>query len=268
LGNKGFTFNFKSILNLSYMNIKILGLLLFATLMLQCKSLPVIQEKNVEVQKEITVQAFQLPKTPEGVIHTFKALPYAYNALEPYIDAQTMEIHFSRHHVTYYTKFLEAIKGTELEKMEMNAIFSKMTDYSVAVRNNGGGYWNHEFFWNLMIPGGAKEPVGNLAKAIDATFGSFEAFKNQFSDTGLKRFGSGWAWLSVDKDGKLLISSTANQDNPMMNTEKTQATPIITIDVWEHAYYLKYQNKRADYLDAFWNVVNWDIAEKRFNATK
>jgi len=146
----------------------------------------------------------------------------------------------------------------------MKDIFAKISDQSAAVKNNGGGYWNHEFFWNVMIPGGAKVPSGKLAEDINTAFGSFDEFKKQFSEAGAKRFGSGWAWLAVDKDGKLFVISTANQDNPLMNTETKQGTPILTIDVWEHAYYLKYQNKRADYLSAFWNVVNWDVVSDNY----
>lgn len=202
--------------------------------------------------------------TPVETIHKFAPLPYSYDALEPYIDAQTMEIHYSRHHQAYYNNFMAAIKGTELETTSMTEIFAQMSNYSTAIRNQGGGYWNHTFFWNVMIPGGSKVPTGALAKAIDQTYGSFDEFKKQFADAGAKRFGSGWAWLSVAQDGKLFISSTANQDNPLMNTETLQGTPVLTIDVWEHAYYLKYQNKRADYLAAFWNVVNWDVVATQY----
>ncbi len=198
-------------------------------------------------------------------IHQFAPLPYAYDALEPYIDKMTMEIHYSKHHQAYYNNFMAAIKGTDLETTPMINIFNNISNQNAAVRNHGGGYWNHEFFWNVMIPNGSKVPTGKLAEAINATFGSFDEFKKQFADAGAKRFGSGWAWLSVDDDGKLFISSTANQDNPLMDTEKRRGTPILTIDVWEHAYYLKYQNKRADYLSAFWNVVNWDVVGANYD---
>lgn len=196
--------------------------------------------------------------------HVFAPLPYAYDALEPYIDKQTMEIHYSRHHKAYYDNFMKAIAETPLETTAMPDIFAKMSEHSTVIRNNGGGFWNHEFFWNVMLPVGAKEPEGDLAEVIIKTFGSFEEFKKQFAEAGAKRFGSGWAWLSVDQNGSLFISSTANQDNPMMNTEKLQGTPLLGIDVWEHAYYLKYQNKRADYLNAFWNVVNWTVVAKNY----
>lgn len=218
----------------------------------------------VNVGCKSTAQQTTVVENKVVAIHQFAPLPYAYNALEPYIDAQTMEIHYSRHHQAYYNNFMTAIKGTALETTPMQDIFAKMSDYSVAIRNTGGGYWNHTFFWQVMIPGGAKNPTGELAKAIDSTFGSFDEFKKLFNEAGAKRFGSGWAWLSVDKNGKLFISSTANQDNPMMNTETLQGTPILTVDVWEHAYYLKYQNKRADYLNAFWQVVNWDIISTNY----
>ena len=240
------------------MKAKFLILVVAVFALIQCKTEPKEATETTEPAK-VEAVAFELPQTPEGVIHAFKALPYAYNALEPYIDAQTMEIHYSKHHVGYYTKFLEAIKGTELEKTPMADIFAKISTLPVAVRNTGGGYWNHEFFWSVMTPGGSKEPTGKVAEAINRDFGSFDEFKKQFSDAGAKRFGSGWAWLAVDKDGKLFVSSTANQDNPMMDTEPQNGTPLLAVDVWEHAYYLKYQNKRADYLDAFWNVVNWDV---------
>ena len=246
------------------MKIKFLAILLLAFTFSQCKTEPKEAVTTPEISVVADTVAFVLPQAPEGVIHTFKALPYAYNALEPYIDAKTMEIHYTKHHVGYYTKFLDAIKGTELEKTPMTEIFAKISEYPAAVRNTGGGYWNHEFFWSVMVPGGAKQPVGALAEAINKDFGSFDEFKKQFSEAGNKRFGSGWAWLAVDKTGKLFVDSTANQDNPMMNTEEMQGTPLLAVDVWEHAYYLKYQNKRADYLDAFWNVVNWDVVSANY----
>lgn len=198
------------------------------------------------------------------VTHEFAALPFAYDALEPYIDKMTMEIHYSRHHRAYFDNFIKSVQGTPLENMPMVDIFETISQQSIVVRNNGGGYWNHEFFWKVITPGGNKEPQGNLLEAINNTFGNFENFKKQFADAGMKRFGSGWAWLSVDKNGQLFISSTANQDNPYMNTETQHGTPILCIDVWEHAYYLKYQNKRADYLNAYWNVVNWTEVGKNY----
>lgn len=196
--------------------------------------------------------AFELP-----------ALPYAYNALEPHIDAQTMEIHHSKHHQAYITNLNNAIAGTELEGKSIEEILKVCKD-KPAVRNNGGGYWNHNLFWEVMSPNGGGEPKGNLAEAIKATFGSFDAFKEEFSKAGITRFGSGWAWLCVE-NGKLVICSTANQDNPLMG-EGCSGTPILAMDVWEHAYYLKYQNRRPDYVSAFFNVVNWDEVSRRFEA--
>jgi superoxide dismutase, Fe-Mn family len=232
------------------MSIKSLFIAVLAISFVQCKSV---------------AQTTTVVETPaKESIHKFAPLPYSYDALEPYIDKMTMEIHYSRHHQAYYNNFMAAIKGTDLESTPMIDIFAQMSTHSVAIKNNGGGYWNHEFFWNLMIPGGSKVPTGALAKAIDQTYGTFDEFKKQFADAGAKRFGSGWAWLSVAQDGKLFISSTANQDNPLMNTETLRGTPVLAIDVWEHAYYLKYQNKRADYLAAFWNVVNWDVVATQY----
>jgi Fe-Mn family superoxide dismutase len=198
-------------------------------------------------------------------IHKFAALPYAYDALEPYIDKMTMEIHYDRHHRAYYKNFMTAIQSSELEKTPMEAIFANISSQPPVIRNNGGGYWNHEFFWNCMKPNGGGEPSGKLAKAINESFGSFEDFKKQFAEAGAKRFGSGWAWLVAGSDGKLFITSTANQDNPLMNTEEKRGVPILAIDVWEHAYYLKYQNKRGDYISSFWKVVNWEFAEDQYS---
>jgi superoxide dismutase, Fe-Mn family len=197
-------------------------------------------------------------------IHKFAPLPYAYDALEPYIDKMTMEIHYDKHHRAYYNNFMTAIKGTALEQTPMVKIFSTISTQPVAVRNNAGGYWNHEMFWNCMKPNGGGIPKGKLGDAITSTFGSFDDFKKQFAEAGIKRFGSGWVWLVVGKDGKLFISSTANQDNPLMNNAEQPGTPIFCLDVWEHAYYLKYQNKRGDYINAWWNVVNWDFVQKLY----
>ena len=197
-------------------------------------------------------------------MHKFAPLPYAYDALEPYIDKTTMEIHYDRHHRAYYNNFMAAVKGTETESKSMLDIFAQMSTYPTAIRNNGGGYWNHEMFWNCMKQNGGGAPTGKLADAIKANFGSFDDFKKQFADAGAKRFGSGWVWLVLGKDGKLFITSTANQDNPLMNTEEKRGIPIFCLDVWEHAYYLKYQNKRGDYISAFWNVANWDYVQKLY----
>lgn len=213
----------------------------------------------------VALFAISLPaQAQQEIIHKFAPLPYAYDALEPYVDKMTMEIHYDRHHRAYYNNFLAAIKGTELEKTPMVSIFATISTQSTAIRNNGGGYWNHEMFWNCMKPNGGGTPTGKLSDAIISTFGSFDNFKKQFAEAGTKRFGSGWVWLVVGADGKLFITSTANQDNPLMNTEEKRGTPIFCLDVWEHAYYLKYQNKRNDYITAFWNVSNWDYVQKQF----
>lgn len=199
----------------------------------------------------------------------FQALPYSYDALEPYVDKQTVEIHYSKHHKAYYEKFLDAIKGTEMEKLDIVDIFKKISKYPAAVRNNGGGYYNHTFYWEGMKPKGGLLPKGKLLEAITKTFGSFEEFKKQFSEEGKTRFGSGWAWLGIDNKGNLFIYSTPNQDNPLMDVSEKKGIPLLTMDVWEHAYYLKYQNKRPDYIDAFWNIVNWETVAKRYeNALK
>ena len=197
-------------------------------------------------------------------IHKFAPLPYAYDALEPYIDKMTMEIHYDKHHRAYYNNFINAIKGTKLEQTPMLNIFESISTQPVAIRNNAGGFWNHEMFWNCMKPNGGGAPTGKLGDVITTTFGSFDNFKKQFAEAGAKRFGSGWVWLVVGKDGKMFISSTANQDNPLMNNSEQPGTPVFCLDVWEHAYYLKYQNKRGDYISAFWNVVNWDFAQKLY----
>lgn len=196
---------------------------------------------------------------------SFPALPYEFDALEPVIDKMTVEIHYDRHHRAYYNNFIKAVGGTEMETMNVFEIFNKMSELPVSVRNNGGGFFNHVMYWNNLSPKGGGEPGGELAEAINKYFGSFETFKAKFDQAAKTRFGSGWAWLSVDPEkGELFISSTANQDNPLMNTESLRGFPILGIDVWEHAYYLKYQNKRADYVDSFWKIVNWRDVEARY----
>jgi Fe-Mn family superoxide dismutase len=196
--------------------------------------------------------------------HTLPALPYAEDALEPSIDARTMNIHHTKHHNAYVTNLNAALAGhADLEALSIDDLCKKINDVPEAirgpVRNNGGGHWNHTFFWNSMAPGKGGAPTGKLAEAIDAAFGSFDAFKEAFKKAGIGRFGSGWAWL-VSKDGKLAITSTPNQDNPLMDNS---GTPLLGLDVWEHAYYLNYQNLRPAYIDAFWNVVNWDAVAAR-----
>jgi len=194
----------------------------------------------------------------------FEPLPYSYEALEPSIDKQTVEIHYSKHHKAYYDNFINAIKGTEMESMDIKDIFRNISKFPVAVRNNGGGYFNHTFYWEGMKASGGGLPTGKLSDAILKSFTSFDEFKKQFSDAGKTRFGSGWAWLSLDENGKLFISSTPNQDNPLMDIAEKKGIPLLVMDVWEHAYYLKYQNKRPDYIDAFWNVVNWEEVAMRY----
>lgn len=204
---------------------------------------------------------FLLMETTSFAQLTQPALPYAYNALEPYIDAATMEIHYSRHHKTYYDNTNKAIVGTPFEKITLEQLIKSIDDQTpAAIRNNGGGSWNHDFFWSCMAPNAGGEPAGSLADAIKGQWGDFAAFKEAFKKAALGQFGSGWAWLVV-ANKQLQIVSTANQDNPLMPVSKVKGTPVLAIDVWEHAYYLKYQNKRADYVDQFWNVVDWKKAE-------
>lgn len=197
--------------------------------------------------------AFELP-----------ALPYATDALEPHIDKQTMEIHHDKHHQAYVTNLNKALEGKPEASHSLNDIIKNISKFPVAVRNNGGGHFNHSLFWEVMGHNKGGEPTGELAEAIKAAFGSFAEFKTKFAEAGATRFGSGWAWLSVGADRKLVVSSTPNQDNPLMDIAEVKGTPILGMDVWEHAYYLKYQNKRPDYIAAFWNVVNWDAVAERF----
>ncbi len=197
---------------------------------------------------------------------TLPNLPYAYTALEPHIDARTMEIHHSKHHAAYVNNLNAAAQGNELETMSIEAIMASISKYPAPVRNNGGGHWNHTFFWESMSEGGhALSAQMNISKAIDRDFGSFDEFKKQFSAAATTRFGSGWAWLCVDADDKLFICSTPNQDNPLMDVAEKKGVPVLGLDVWEHAYYLHFQNRRPDYIAAFFNVVNWDVVTKRYN---
>jgi Fe-Mn family superoxide dismutase len=199
---------------------------------------------------------------------TLSPLPYAHEALEPHIDTLTMQIHHGKHHQAYVDNLNKAIAGTEHENKTLEALVADAGKISVAVRNNGGGHWNHGFFWESLAPNPGGAPKGTLAAAIEATFGSFDAFKEKFANAGMTRFGSGWAWLSVNDKKELFISSTPNQDNPLMDVAEAKGTPLLGVDVWEHAYYLKYQNRRADYLGAFWNVIDWDKIEARYQAAK
>jgi len=233
---------------------------------LLCFNTPAISQKVSEKQSNP-------PAHPSGInnqsVFGFPQLPYSYDALEPYIDKLTVEIHYSKHHKAYYDNFTKAVAGTAMENMDITEIFKNMSKYPVAVRNNGGGFYNHTFYWESMKPQGGGTPTGELSASITITFGSFEEFKKLFEESGKMRFGSGWAWLCLDDKGTLFICSTPNQDNPLMDIAEKKGIPLLTVDVWEHAYYLKYQNKRADYLAAFWNVVDWDSVSKRYeNAYK
>jgi Fe-Mn family superoxide dismutase len=201
--------------------------------------------------------AFELPK-----------LNYAFNALEPHIDARTMEIHHGKHHQAYVTNLNNAIAGTDAEKLSIEDICKNISKYPMAVRNNGGGHYNHSLFWEIMAPNAGGTPTGDLAKAIETDLGGFEKFKTDFSQAGATRFGSGWAWLSVKEDGKLCVCSTPNQDNPLMDIAECKGTPILGMDVWEHAYYLNYQNRRPDYMTAFFNVINWAKVAELYAAAK
>jgi len=197
--------------------------------------------------------AFELPQ-----------LPYAHNALEPNIDTQTMEIHHGKHHAAYVNNLNAAVNGTENEGKSLEELLANISKLSPAVRNNGGGHFNHDLFWKIMSPNGGGAPTGKLADAINATFGSFEAFKDEFAKAAATRFGSGWAWLCVKADKTLCVCSTPNQDNPLMDIADCKGTPILGIDVWEHAYYLHYQNRRPDYVNAFFNVINWAEVATRY----
>jgi len=200
--------------------------------------------------------AFELP-----------SLPYAYDALEPHIDAKTMEIHHGKHHAAYTNKLNAAIEGTDLENKSIEELLENNVDNN-AIRNNGGGFYNHNLFWTIMSPNGGGNPTGAVAEAIDSAFGSYDSFKEKFTAAATTRFGSGWAWLILDGNGNLHVTSTPNQDNTLMPLADAHGTPILGLDVWEHAYYLKYQNKRPDYIAAFYNVINWDQVNKRLEAAK
>jgi len=194
---------------------------------------------------------------------TLPALPYAHDALEPHIDTTTMQIHHGKHHQAYVDNLNKAIAGTPNENKSLEELVASAGTISPAVRNNGGGHWNHTFFWESLAPNAGGTPTGKLAETITSTFGSFDAFKEKFNNAGMTRFGSGWAWLILN-NGKLEISSTPNQDNPLMDVAEVKGTPLLGVDVWEHAYYLKYQNRRAEYLGVFWIVVNWNKVNERF----
>ena len=217
--------------------------------------------KNYLVMLNKAVNDLQFPK-----------LPYAYDALEPYIDAQTMELHYTKHHRGYYDKFMAAIKGSKFEKMSFSELLNQISKAPAGIRNNAGGYYNHDLFWKVMgkspLAADESKAQGDLMEAIKSSFGSFDNFKNEFSDAAATRFGSGWAWLIVDKTGKLKITSTPNQDNPMMDVAEEKGMPILGLDVWEHAYYLKYQNRRPEYIKNWFNIVNWEEVAKNFKNVK
>ena len=199
---------------------------------------------------------------------TLPQLPYAHNALEPNIDAKTMEIHHGKHHAGYTNKLNAAIAGTSIEGSSIEEILGNISQHGNAVRNNGGGYYNHALFWTVMSPNGGGTPAGSIGEAINSDLGGFEAFKESFSKAASTRFGSGWAWLSVSNNGKLIVSSTPNQDNPLMDIAEVNGTPILGIDVWEHAYYLNYQNRRPDYITNFFNIINWEKVNRRYQAAR
>lgn len=201
--------------------------------------------------------AFELP-----------SLPYAHSALEPHIDARTMEIHHGKHHNAYVTNLNNAIAGTDLEGQSLEDILKNIDQHSAAVRNNGGGHYNHSLFWTVMTPNGGGAPDGDIGDAINSAFGSFDGFKDEFAKAAATRFGSGWAWLCVHPGGKLEVCSTPNQDNPLMPNTDCDGIPILGLDVWEHAYYLNYQNRRPDYIQAFFNVINWEEVTNRYNSNK
>jgi superoxide dismutase, Fe-Mn family len=198
--------------------------------------------------------------------HTLPTLPYAHDALEPHFDKMTMDIHHGKHHNAYVTNLNNAIVGTDAENKSIEELIANISNYSMPIRNNGGGHWNHTFFWNSLAPNAGGSATGKLSDAIAAEFGSFDTFKEKFAAAGTTRFGSGWAWLCVDANKKLCVCSTPNQDNPLMDIADCKGTPILGLDVWEHAYYLHYQNRRPDYIAAFWNVVNWAEVSNRYEA--
>lgn len=219
----------------------------------------VIIMSNVAFSEKLSLE---FPKDEAGK-YVLPALGYAYDLLEPYIDARTMEIHHTKHHQAYVTNLNNAIAGTEMEKLSLDELLANASKYPVAVRNNGGGHWNHTFFWKLLTNKSSKMPSGKLLEQINKDFGSFDNFKAEFTKAAMGRFGSGWAWLLI-KDGKLVVTSTPNQDNPLMDVAEVKGLPILGLDVWEHAYYLKYQNRRNEYVENFWNIINWEYVQSLF----
>ena len=216
------------------------------------------------------MHTFELYKTlkTKTMAHELPQLPYAYNALEPHIDARTMEIHHSKHHAGYVAKLNAAIEGTDAANESLEDLMKNVSTRGGGVRNNGGGHYNHTLFWSIMGPNGGGAPSGELGAAIDTAFGSFDNFKNEFANAAATRFGSGWAWLCLKANGELCVCSTPNQDNPLMDVAECPGTPLMGLDVWEHAYYLNYQNRRPDYINAFFNVINWDAVAANYAAAK
>lgn len=251
------------------MKIQKLALLTFAFLTLfACREKNNLEEviQIPEPEAQEIQSAYGNPADVKAEKGKFKmrGLTYAYNALEPYIDGKTMELHYSHHHLSYCNNLNKAIAGTDLEQWNLEDILKKSDPNNLAVRNNAGGYYNHNLYWEVMAPKAGGQPKDSLAAAINRDFGNYDTFKAQLVDVAGKHFGSGWAWLVVDKTGKLVVGSTQNQDNPLMPDMPISGTPILAIDVWEHAYYLKYQNKRGEYISAFFNVVNWTVVEKKY----
>ncbi len=244
-----------------------LSVFLIASTLVSCNEKKLIEVQVPLPEEEITNVPMGNPADIIANEGAFKMmpLPYSYDALEPHIDAKTMEIHYSKHHLGYINKLNEVVAGTELEKLTIEEILKSLDLENKTLRNNAGGYYNHNLFWASMSSKGGGEPAGSLNAAIKKDFGSFSDFKNQLTEAANKQFGSGWAWLVTDKTGKLSIVGTANQDNPLMPNIGVTGTPILALDVWEHAYYLKYQNKRNTYVDAFFNVINWKAVEKRYD---
>ena len=243
-------------------------LIIITLIFSSCQPKQVAEENQEEVAPANTMvdYSFIMNLTDNAMAYPFqqKDLGYGYDALEPYFDKETMEVHYSKHHAGYTTKFNKAVEENELGEKQIFEIFAHISKLPDAVRNNGGGYYNHLLFWQILTPGPVTQPEGELASAIDANFGGFDTFKEQFNTAAKTVFGSGWAWLSVNEDGKLFVSKTSNQDNPLMDVASKRGVPILCLDVWEHAYYLKYKNKRGDFIENFWSIVNWPEVERRY----
>lgn len=252
------------------MKFKNLTLFSFLTILLfSCGNQQDSQNEVSETEETVAEKRTEAPETIEieGVFQ-LPPLGYAYDALEPHIDEETMIIHYSKHHAAYTRNLNNAIKGSAMESQSIETILKELDMTNMTLRNNGGGYYNHNLFWEVMSPQGGGEPSGELADAINESFGSFEEFKNKFSDAAASQFGSGWAWLNIGEDGKLSVCGTANQDTPIMPGLSCQGTPILGIDVWEHAYYLNYQNRRPDYIEAFFKVVDWNVVSQKYQENK